>query len=940
MPAPSHSILARQANSLIPPMLHPTHLIPATPAFWHTAAQLFLRIAAEQGWGLEQGRDFSAVRVIVPTYQHAHLLLKALGAILQTNFIPPRTQTVFALLQMQSPDAALQNASQGNDASERLMSLYGELRQHAWLKKLFGARSNTDLLPLAQTLLTLSDELTAALLPTVGKDKHKLEKDWQAALAQLPAPAQTLLSEESQLVWSVWQSQLDGSDPQVQRYAQLLNIAAQASEPLLWIAPTLPNAMELGFLKAWAKKQTVMQISLDWRAQTLPQPYYHAWPGLQDAGNQSQQALTESVDTSHIRLCRVSSLEDEAVQGAQTIIEWLQGGKQSVAVVAQDRVVSRRIRALLERANIMVADETGWKLSTTRAAAAIAAWLEVVTTRADTMALLDFLKSPYLSLMNWKDEENEALPADPIAAKADLVMRLEIVLRRANVLGGWEAVLAALDSARDTAQASRWLRAMARQAASFSGRRSLSEWSEQTLQVLYDLSMFNAFQADQAGAQIIQLLQKMQAACEDLKTSFTFAEWRALINLQLESTAFTFTHSDKRVFMLPLNGARLRPFDAVLLVGADASHLPSQASEVLFFANAVRRECGLETRESRQQQQLRDFAELLLSNSEIVLSWQGSLNGEHNPVSPWLEQLGLTLERTRQNGLDSQPLALPVKHLTVSPQNMPTPSAAALLPATLSASGYTSLVVCPYQFFAGRMLGLSGLDELSDMPEKRDYGDWLHAILKRYHEQLKTAQLHDAVVDKTALLRKISAEFFADVLQKSPAALAYSVRWEKVIPAYINWMQSHEEAGWQFDMGEIQNEKLLAWPGGELTLKGRIDRIDKNQNGEMAVLDYKTKNLLDLRNRLKQGEDHQLAFYGLLTDLPVSRGSYVALELSQGKAGQVDAEDFERWVSELALSIKTSMAALQRGAPLPAHGVESTCQYCEMRGLCRKGAWL
>lgn len=270
---------------------------------------------------------------------------------------------------------------------------------------------------------------------------------------------------------------------------------------------------------------------------------------------------------------------------------------------------------------------------------------------------------------------------------------------------------------------------------------------------------------------------------------------------------------------------------------------------------------------------------------------------------------------------------------------MPTPSAAALLPSTLSASAYTSLVVCPYQFFAGRMLGLSALDELSDMPEKRDYGDWLHAILKRYHEELKVVQVVQPGVDREALLRNISADFFADVLQKSPAALAYSVRWDKVIPAYVAWMQAHEEAGWQFDMGEIKNEKTLEWQSGQIILKGRIDRIDRNTNGEVAVLDYKTKNLMDLRRRLKEGEDHQLPFYGLLTDLPISSGSYVALELSQGKAGDVAADDFERWVSELALAIKTSMSSIQNGASLPAHGVEANCQYCEMRGLCRKGAW-
>jgi ATP-dependent helicase/nuclease subunit B len=81
-------------------------------------------------------------------------------------------------------------------------------------------------------------------------------------------------------------------------------------------------------------------------------------------------------------------LEQEAQFAAQTILDWLQQGKSHIALIAQDRVAARRIRALLERAQVYVADETGWKLSTTRSAAALAAWFEVVATRADTEAIL------------------------------------------------------------------------------------------------------------------------------------------------------------------------------------------------------------------------------------------------------------------------------------------------------------------------------------------------------------------------------------------------------------------------------------------------------------------------------------------------------------------------------------------------------------------------
>ncbi len=89
-------------------------------------------------------------------------------------------------------------------------------------------------------------------------------------------------------------------------------------------------------------------------------------------------------------------MEQEAQRGAQTVIDWLQAGKREIAVVAQDRVAARRLRALLERAQVVVADETGWKLSTTRAASAIAAWFELVASRGETPALLDVLKSPFV----------------------------------------------------------------------------------------------------------------------------------------------------------------------------------------------------------------------------------------------------------------------------------------------------------------------------------------------------------------------------------------------------------------------------------------------------------------------------------------------------------------------------------------------------------------
>jgi ATP-dependent helicase/nuclease subunit B len=384
----------------------------------------------------------------------------------------------------------------------------------------------------------------------------------------------------------------------------------------------------------------------------------------------------------------------------------------------------------------------------------------------------------------------------------------------------------------------------------------------------------------------------------------------------------------------------------VLMVGADAEHLPSRANETLFFANAVRRELGLATREMRQRQQLRDFAELLCANPEIVLSWQSCRNGEPNPASVWIERLQLALERRGStgaagaagaSGLRRHEARIKPARLVPAPPARPAPAAPHLLPARLSASGYNSFVACPYQFFATRMLGLSAMDELSELPQKNDYGDWLHRILAAYHEAIRDRPIRaDA---REALLREISERIFGNELDKNGAALAWYARWQKALPAYLAWANEREAAGWRFAFGEQYRETMLAWEGGQITLHGRIDRIDENGTGERAVLDYKTRNLKALRETLRDGEDHQLAFYGLLSDAPVSCAHYVALEPTAGKAGDAPAAAYAEWQQALRERIRAGLQAVSAGAPLPASGIEAVCRFCDVRGLCRKGTW-
>jgi ATP-dependent helicase/nuclease subunit B len=183
---------------------------------------------------------------------------------------------------------------------------------------------------------------------------------------------------------------------------------------------------------------------------------------------------------------------------------------------------------------------------------------------------------------------------------------------------------------------------------------------------------------------------------------------------------------------------------------------------------------------------------------------------------------------------------------------------------------------------------------------------------------------------------------FDPELEKNAGALGYAIRWQQAAPAYLIWANARQEQGWTYAAGEYVMEASLELANGRsILLHGRIDRVDENAQGERAVLDYKTTDVEVLRRRMKDKEDHQLAFYGLLSSatVPVQTAHYVALEIKNGKTGDLPATHYEEWQGALRERIIVTLSAISEGAALPASGINTSCRFCDMRGLCRKGVW-
>ncbi|MGH8822321.1 MAG: RecB family exonuclease, partial [Rhodoferax sp.] len=157
---------------------------------------------------------------------------------------------------------------------------------------------------------------------------------------------------------------------------------------------------------------------------------------------------------------------------------------------------------------------------------------------------------------------------------------------------------------------------------------------------------------------------------------------------------------------------------------------------------------------------------------------------------------------------------------------------------------------------------------------------------------------------------------------------------------YLDWLAQHEATGTRFEQAEAWQEQPL----GELTLIGRIDRIDQcaaleSANAQALLIDYKTEALAKSRDRVRRPlEDTQLAFYAALLSHDTLRAAYVNVG-EKGVTTTVEQPAVVEVRDALVAGILHDLQRIAAGAAMPALGEGSACDFCAARGLCRKDFW-
>jgi len=899
---------------------------------------------------------------------------------------------------------------------ERWLSVYATLRKHKELQAWFKAETEAGSWGLAQAIIAACDTLSNSIAPSLQKELHKLitsheqvdAKVWTEILEALldrtigqayPSLARKVVDQEAQVLLTFWRYITSTSDPAFRRqFAMAAHLEAakaisqykqnqksqSAVRPLIWVETADPTPIDKAlitqYLADYAQYAPSIEVTMNWDTVALWSEALNPEIPEEDQQRIVQHNIGKS-NPENWHLIAAKKFEELAWATAKTIEQQLLKGKTNIALVAQDRLVARRARALLARLgpSLRIQDETGWKLSTTRAAAALNSWLELLRAPSEGPSasdLLEFLQNPFLDLVKILNKE------DPASFHQDslngLVAQLEDIFIASQAKSGWETFHMAIEgSVPHGSSAPNPLLLELLQ--SIRGR--LNRWRgikincaiahQYLMDDLVFTGMSQGLTKDSAGKQLLELLEVFDFDAQHQQISMRLTEWLSLLKTVIEESSYEEkgVNALATLSILPLSSTRFREFESVVMVGCDEQQLPAFSEPPLFFSDALNRLLGGSSIEAQFIQQARDLSQLLISFPSVDLLWQSkSKSGEPLRPSAWIQRLQIDLPNWQaQNAANlfapRSATALPVQ-MAVARLDADLP-----MPVSMSPSAYKALRDCPYRYYVRSILGLRKLKGFEEGFDASLAGQTLHKILRNFYHAMKSeAQKSNSPIVTDLEVRQswmqqqltsISEQVFKRLIEGDARVLGVLRDWQKQIPSFIQWQLDREASGWQFHDAEVRVGFDLPFTDAEgserhIRIEGYADRFDVSVRDPKlaAVIDYKNQSLAKVEWRSEALlDDPQLLIYARASNesnqIPgraVTEAEWVALKAdvkkgSDGVDRAVAIEAMPELMKEFSEQITGDVQSLWSGKPLKAFAPDSVCQYCDARGICRKGMW-
>lgn len=337
-----------------------------------------------------------------------------------------------------------------------------------------------------------------------------------------------------------------------------------------------------------------------------------------------------------------------------------------------------------------------------------------------------------------------------------------------------------------------------------------------------------------------------------------------------------------RLHILSPIEARLQHFDRVILGGLTEDVWPARTTGDEWLNEGMRLRVGLPSMQEHIGLQAHDFI-CLASADEVILSYARRATGVETLPSRWLQRMdaaGLTPASATSIMEWAAKQTEPLQPAKLSPP-APTPPPDAI-PTQLWVTHMEQWLRDPYGFYAKHMLRLRPLDPIDQLPDAALLGTIVHAIWEKFVRQMDSGVSEAEGAEKfAALVREKVAEYEG----WPQVRMVWRPRLESMAQGAAQWeIARRKQAGQIWPEQTMKSEQALA-PPAQAWLHCRIDRLEQQKNGALALVDYKTGT---------PPTNAEIA-HGYACQLPLS--ALIAADIKQ------QAVDFSYWVIKAGLGI-------------------------------------
>ena len=302
--------------------------------------------------------------------------------------------------------------------------------------------------------------------------------------------------------------------------------------------------------------------------------------------------------------------------------------------------------------------------------------------------------------------------------------------------------------------------------------------------------------------------------------------------------------TDPRLAIWGTIEARLLHADHLILGGLNEGVWPPEPGTDPWMSRPMRARFGLPAPERRVGLSAHDFAQALHA-PRVTLSRSMRAEGAPTVPSRWLLRLDSVL---RAAGVEeaggeaarwlawAEALDRP-ERVEPAPPPFPCPPLAHR-PRSLTVADIEAWLRDPYEVYARHVLGLRPLPPIDEDPGVAERGAFVHAALDRFVREHEGPLPADALDRLLALGRAA----FGRALDRPGVAAFWWPRFER-IAAWVIAQEQARRAGLLASHTRVTGRLTLEAPGGLFHVTARVDRIDRMQDGRLAILEYKGASL-------------------------------------------------------------------------------------------------